>query len=157
MFHLLATRHADTAQTPLTIYPGMQMVTVDNRLFKIYIYCWPELLDVWVRYLILLRDGQVDTTCRVFVSGSSSFIASGIVGPCSCFEVPLYENTGQHWRSCGVRITVYLRKIQRMVKRFLHARRRRLALAMASHTRLGQGSLLFQLPADLIISLTLQV
>ena len=154
MFHIAAARYAGSDKVPVTIYPGFQMIAVDNRLFKVH-PGWHELNEVWVQYQTLLRDGQVDTTCQVFVSYNGSFLASGLVGPYLFFHVPIYDKTGQDWtkfRRGGVNIMIYLRKIQRMVKRFIHARRR-LAVLMALHDRLGQHCLLSRLPTDLLVGL----
>ena len=48
---------------------------------------------------------------------------------------------------------VYLRRIQRAAKAFLLRGRRRLAVAMALHARLGAGSMLAALPGDLLAGL----
>jgi hypothetical protein len=159
MFHLEATRYAGTDKVPVTIYPGLQMIAVDNRMFKPDAGGWPELQEIWAQYLVLLRDGQVDTTCQVFVSYSGSFLASGIVGPYSFFHIAIYDKTGENEylrKYEGVNIMVYLKKIQRMVKRFIHARRR-LVVLMALHDRLGRHSLLSRLPTDLLVGLALRV
>ena len=159
MFHLAATRYAGSDKVPVTIYPGFQMVGADNRLFQVQCTDWRELHEIWVQYQALLRAGQVDTTCQVFLSYNGSFLASGIVGPYSFFHMALYDKAGQDWSSTfrgGVYIVVYLRKIQRTVKRFIHARHR-LAVLMALHDRLGQHSLLSKLPTDLLVSVVLRV
>ena len=151
MFHLVARRHYGIDQVPITIYPGFQMVCVDDRLFKIHDE-WPERQDIWAQYLKLLQDGHVDTTCRVFTEGNWPLIVSGLVGPHLGFQVPMHEKTGANRWTCkfeGTHILIYLQRIQHMIKRKVHARRR-LAVLMGFHDRLGQGSLLGRLPVDLI-------
>jgi hypothetical protein len=150
MFHLVARRHLGIDQVAITIYPGFQMVFVDDQLFKVHEE-WDELENIWTLYLKLLQDVRVDTTCQVF-TGNWPFIASGLVGPNLGFHVPMHEKTGANRWTCkfeGVRILVYLQRIQRMVKCKYNARRR-LAVLMCLHDRLGQDSLLGWLPVDLI-------
>jgi hypothetical protein len=153
MFHLVASCHLNN-QVNIMIYPGLQMVCADDRLFKVHIE-WDNRQDVWAQYLKLLRDGQVDTTCQIFLGGNWPFIASDLLGPNLGFHVPIHEKSGEDRWTCrfkGVHVMIYLIRIQRMVKRRqAHARRvRLLAVLMCLHDRLGQDSLLGRLPVDLI-------
>ena len=144
MFHLVASCHLDIDQVNIMIYPGLQMVCVDDRLFKVHIE-WDKRQDVWAQYLKLLRDGQVDTTCQIFKGGNWPFIASGLLGPNLGFHVPIHEKSGADRWTCkfkGVHVMIYLIRIQRMVKRRQAHARRRLAVLMCLHDRLGQDSLL---------------
>ena len=150
MFHLDARRYLGIDRVSIMIYPGFQMVYVDNRLFIVHTE-WDELKDIWTQYLKLLQDGRVDTTCQIFTGCNWPFIASGLVGPNQGFHVPMHEKTGVDRWTCkyeGVYIMMYLKRIQRWVKhRQAYARgRRRLAVLMCLHDRL----LLGRLPVDII-------
>ena len=175
MFHLVARCHLDIGQVSIMIYPGLQMVCVDDRLFQVHIE-WDKGRDAWAQYLKLLQeeeDGDVpktDTTCQIFTAaGKRPFITSpGLVGSYSGFYVPINEKIGEDRWTCnnnnniaGVRIIImtYLNRIQRMVKRRqAHARRvRLLAVLMCFHDRLGQDSLLGRLPVDILLPLLLLI
>ena len=154
MFHLVARRKCGTGQVPITIYSGLQMVCVDDRLFMVHTQ-WDELQAIWMQYLkLLLQDGRVDTTCEVFTGGNWAFIGSGLDGPCLGFTIPMHEKTRANRWTCkreGMYITMYLKRIQRWVKRRQAHARRRLAVLMCLHDRLGQKSLLAMLPVDLLL------
>ena len=139
-----------------TNYPGLQMVLVGRMLFhvtcpddpppwRLFNVTCPEWRKIWWNQIISLpseiefRRGAYQYSYLV-IRSSSQFIN---------LWWPLEMTDGK------TLLSVFLRRIQRAVKGFILTRRqsKRLALAMALHTRLGSHSILQCLPTDVLVQI----
>ena len=141
-----------------TNYPGLQMVLVGHNLFHvicpdppwwrvIYPYVeYPEWKRIWWKHII--RPPSETKPKIEYRRGEYVYSYLVIRGKCQFINLWwLLQLT-----SGNTLLSVFLRRIQRAVKGFIHTRRqaKRLVLAMALHPRLGLHSILQCLPTDVL-------
>jgi hypothetical protein len=145
----------------VTVYPGLRMLRVEGQLYRPIQWQPNESgLVEWDQAMARLRQGVYQSclvsslpgihkrTCLYAGPRTSRYALASPDGPAGP------DAWWCTWDSRDTRgrviMLVYLRRIQRAAKAFLLRGRRRLAVAMALHARLGAGSTLAALPGDLL-------
>jgi hypothetical protein len=140
----------------VTNYPGLQMVLVGHRLFhvtcpeppewRLFNVTCPEWKKIWWSQIISPTSPEI-----MFRKGASVYSYLVIRSSSQFINLwwPLQLTSGK------TLLSVFLRRIQRAVKGFIHTRRqsKRLALSMAQHARLGSHSILWCLPTDVLVQI----
>jgi hypothetical protein len=143
-------------------YPGLEMVLVGHSLFQVTCLKPPEWMlfnvtgaenpewkKIWWNQII---SPSSETKPEIEFRKGSSVYSYLVIRSSSQFINlwwPLQLTGGK------TLLSVFLRRIQRAVKGFIHTRRqlKRLALAMAQHARLGSHSILQCLPIDVLVQI----
>jgi hypothetical protein len=147
----------------VTVYPGLRMLRLENQLFRPVQWLPEQTLVEWDQAMARLRREEYRSclvsslpgihrrTCLYAGARTCLYAFASPDGPAGP------DAWWCTWDSRDTRgrviIPVYLRRIQRAAKAFLLRGRRRLAVAMALHARLGAGSTLAALPGDLLAGL----
>ncbi len=124
-------------------YPSFCMLRVHDRLFQVEPTHYTFGEAVWNS--LTGRKNHVDLA--PLTSHSYFYIAFTVP---DCLYVTRYFVEVLDPAHHGIPLVFYLRRIQRAVLRFVRARRR-MAVLMALHARLGRSSLLSCLPDDLLM------
>ena len=145
----------------VTAYPELRMLRVEKHLYR-PIQWQPNKpsLEDWDLAMARLKQ-KVYQACLVSSLSRINRRTCFYSGPRTC-QYPGtspdgYQGLDAWWCTWDGRdertetlFLVFLRRIQRAIKRFLSARRH-LAVCMALHDRLGRNSLLASLPADVLV------
>ena len=124
-------------------YPSFCMLRVHDRLFQVEPA--QDAFGQFVWNFLTERKSYVDLA--PFTTYSYLYIA---FSASDCLSVTRYLVEVLDPAHRGIPLVFYLRRLQRAVLRFVRARRR-MAVLMALHARLGESSLLSWLPDDLLV------